>query len=207
MRVIIPSARPENLIRCVQSILSADPMLAPSDIIVIDDGARADSESSLPAVTWVAGVKPFVFARNINLGIQAAGASDVILMNDDARLLTQNGFSEWRLEPAIGICSAHLQGSTPPRGEPTQLAFVCVYIPRAVIERVGLLDERFVGYGFEDYDYCRRAVAAGFRLAIWDGCIVDHSDARSSSFRTHPRWPQLIAQNRALYEEKWGTLA
>ena len=41
-------------------------------------------------------MKPFVFARNVNLGIEAAGDADVILMNDDAtQLRTPYGFTFW----------------------------------------------------------------------------------------------------------------
>ena len=39
----------------------------------------------MPAVA-LEGVKPFIFARNCNLGIRAAGSDDVVLLNDDALL-------------------------------------------------------------------------------------------------------------------------
>jgi GT2 family glycosyltransferase len=218
--IVIPSARAENLIPCIQAILTCEPQLPPSSIIVVDDGARAESEAILPAVTWVEGQKPFIFARNVNLGIFAAGSADVIVLNDDARLITACGFS-WlselmRSQPTIGICSAGISGfvcnqrqvASEPIGfryEPHRLAFVCVYLPRAVIARVGTLDERFVGYGFEDFDYCRRVTEAGFQLAIWDGCVVDHSgESIASSYRIRPDLPWLYEHNRNLYLAKWG---
>ena len=44
--------------------------------------------------TWrIDGSRPFMFARNINIGIRAAGEDDVVLANDDALLKTPIGFS------------------------------------------------------------------------------------------------------------------
>lgn len=220
-RIVIPSAKAENLISCVRAICACEPRLSPSDIIVVDDGARADSEGLLPPLTWLTGTKPFIFARNVNLGIHAAGEADVILLNDDARLQTPSGFTVWaRLMdslPYVGICSAGIRGvvcnqeqaAHPERGIRLELApkdplaFICVYLPRVVIAGVGPLDERFVGYGFDDFDYCRRVTAAGFRLAIWDGCVVDHAEL-PSTYRTRPDLPRLYVTNRALYEAKWA---
>jgi len=61
--VVIPSRNPANLIPCVRSLLTAEPAMAPEQIIVVDDGARAGAEASLPAVRWVTGITPFIFAR------------------------------------------------------------------------------------------------------------------------------------------------
>jgi GT2 family glycosyltransferase len=218
-KVVILSCRATNLVPCVQSVLSNEPVLHPSDIFVVDDGARGAAEPLLPGISWLDGIKPFVFARNANIGIAAAAASDVILMNDDARLLTLEGFSLLSLEvesrPDVGVCSAGIRGvvgnprqlATPHasfRIEQHGLAFVCVYIPRAVYSTVGPLDVRFTGYGFEDNDYCARVRAAGLTLGIWDGCVVDHSGELPSTFRTRPDVNAMFEQNRRLYRAKWG---
>jgi GT2 family glycosyltransferase len=84
------------------------------------------------------------------------------------------------------------------------LAFVCVYIPKVVYDRVGPLDERFIGYGFEDNDYCTRVLQAGLQLGIWDGCIVEHGGELSSTFRTRPDIHMLFRQNELIFRSKWG---
>lgn len=218
VKIIIPSARATNLTACVTSLCLCEPHLDPADIIVVDDGARTGSERRLPPVTWVTGEQPFVFARNVNIGIRAAGDADVIVLNDDARLTTSYGFTRWagwlRGWDDLGLCSAAIEGTVCNpnqrprrfaafRGESSHLAFVCVYIPRATINAVGLLDERFTGYGFEDFDYCRRVAQAGLRLVIWDGCVVDHSDDRSSTYRVRPDIDRLFEQSREQYLDKW----
>src|SRR3954463_8946385 len=98
--VIIPSRTDSNLHACVDAIREAGETCR---VIVVDDGLkdrRADCE-------YVQGVKPFVYARNCNLGIAAASGlqllseqkyesgqiatyqsskPDILLLNDDCTL-------------------------------------------------------------------------------------------------------------------------
>lgn len=219
--VIVPSARLSNLKRCVDSILDND-RIPSSSVIVVNDGALAVGES-YRGVRVVQGVKPFCYARNVNLGISAC-PGDVILMNDDAVLSTRFGFSSlsqsMSQNPYAGVCSAAISGyvgnpaqkpssvTALMRGVGSTLAFVCVYIPRKVISKVGMLDERFTGYGFEDNDYCTRVSKAGLVLGVYDGCVVHHSeDKRDSTFRSDPGVSKRFSQNQALYQQKWNQKA
>ncbi len=212
--VIIPSARAHNLEGCIASILQHEPGLSPERIIVVDDGARADYGRALPQPVWVEGRKPFVFSRNVNLGIRAAG-TDVIVMNDDARLRTPGGFSflSGFVGPRsdIGVCSAAVDGYV---GNPAQkpqglgfrtdarvVAFVCVYVPKLVFQVVGPLDERFTAYGGDDLDYCDRVRKAGLLLGVHDGCVVDHEE-KLSTYRSRPDAFELFQKGARIYEEK-----
>jgi glycosyltransferase involved in cell wall biosynthesis len=170
--VIIPSKSAANLVPCVEAVRKHEPE---ARIIVVDDGL-----SSVVVPMWVkfvVGEKPFIFARNVNLGIQAAGSDDVVILNDDALLETPGGFSRLVSDAADNIEYGLISATTNVAGnrsqypmgiglrdEPRTVAFVCVLIPRRTIETVGPLDERFGGttpdgrriYGFCDNDYCRR---------------------------------------------------
>jgi len=84
------------------------------------------------------------------------------------------------------------------------LAFFCVAISRKVIENVGLLDESFSGGFFEDDDYCRRAVDAGFKLAIIEDSFVHHHLSASFDLLGAERKQEIFDSNRAIYEKKWG---
>lgn len=117
--VIIPSRNASNLLSCVAAVRKHEP---DAQIIVIDDGV--DWSEGFPwkwkgQDTLVPGIKPFVFARNVNLGIQAAlgrkvdvtthsdaeprfvyvpetdiqRVDSVVILNDDALLETPGGFS------------------------------------------------------------------------------------------------------------------
>jgi len=172
-----------------------------------------------PNVTWIKGILPFCFARNVNIGIQWS-ATDILLLNDDALLHTDYGFTSMATEamrhPEFGALAASVKGivgnsrqawnpyAPPLRPDPKKLCFICVYLPRSTIERVGLLDERFVGYGYDDDDYCLRILGAGLHLGIFNGCIVDHERHQVSSFRTRPDFVRVFRENRYRFEKKWG---
>ena len=209
MTVIIPSRTLSNLEACVKAVRENEPT---ARIIVVDDGLEVID----PYTRTIKGVKPFVYSRNINLGIQAAGTDDVVLLNDDALLKTPGGFSFiQKARDHYGIIAAtcnnvgnknqYPQGSGCIRFEPRMVCFVAVYIPRSTIDLVGLLDERFTGYGSEDDDYCRRVREAGLKIGIHDGCYVDHGSLRST-FRGDPKAGGDIRQNKLIYRQKWGDL-
>lgn len=66
------------------------------------------------------------------------------------------------------------------RWEPRMLCFVCVYIPRHILRKVGPLDERYTDYGLDDDDYSLRVRRAGHTIAITDDVFVDHGHVPSS---------------------------
>lgn len=171
--VVIPSKNSDNLQACLSAIYENEPT---AHVIVVDDGLAVRPLGP----EYVDGVKPFVFARNANIGIRAAGPDrDVILLNDDAELLTPGGFTAMSACPFAGVLSAAINGEIQFRGT---LPFVCVLLQREVRARVGLLDERYAhDYGWEDNDYCRAVLRVpGFRLGIFEGCKVRHGRLPSS---------------------------
>jgi GT2 family glycosyltransferase len=209
--VVILSRNIENLEQCVAAVRLHQPGIR---IVVVDDGLDADRLEAL-RVDSIAGVKPFVFARNANIGIRRA-SDDVVLLNDDALLQTHFGFEIMALavnqDSEIGIVGATCNNvgnrAQWPQGrglriEPRMICFVCAYIPLATQRKVGLLDERFVYYGFDDDDYCLRVRRAGLKIGIHDGCYVDHGSL-TSSYRGGPGAPGSLAGNDAIFREKWG---
>jgi GT2 family glycosyltransferase len=211
--VIIPSRMASNLVPCVEAVRRHEPA---APIIVVDDGIDWDAAHRIKSeVTVVKGEKPFIFARNCNLGIRAC-EGDVILLNDDALLDTPFGFHELEAaseaHPEFGVISAvtNLVGNSRQqpqdiglREESRVLAFVCVYIPRTTIDNVGLLDERFTAYGWEDNSYCREVREADLKLGIFDDCFVDHASLHST-FRGQPNTAGDISAGREIYRQIWG---
>src|SRR5450759_1875986 len=97
--VILPSRTAGNLVPCVEAVRKHEPT---AEIVLVDDGlnwSEVDAGFLCCGIdrdfnfTIIDGLKPFIFSRNCNLGIQACG-DDVILLNDDALLETPLGFSE-----------------------------------------------------------------------------------------------------------------
>jgi GT2 family glycosyltransferase len=216
LSVIIPSKSASNLIPCLGAIHANDPR-AWSRVIVMDDGTGLSQDELFPAISQAC-PKPFIFARNCNLGIVAAGDDDVILLNDDALLHTPGGFTSMQRaaqeHPEFGVISATTNVAGNPEQFPRRVglrevsgpvAFICVLIPRRTIELVGLLDERFTAYGWEDNDYCRRVRMAGLKVGVFDGCYVDHGSL-ASTFRGAPHAAGDISQGATIYQQKWGDL-
>ncbi|MDE2422942.1 MAG: glycosyltransferase [Betaproteobacteria bacterium] len=86
-----------------------------------------------------------------------------------------------------------------------RLGFYCVAMKRVVMERVGLLDERF-GLGmFEDDDYCIRVRNAGYALAVTEDCFVYHKGSVSFGKLSVDSYRELFMKNRALFTRLHGT--
>lgn len=208
LSIIIPSKNAYNLTECVAAILAAGET---GRIVAVDDGL----ESFPSCCQYVDGQKPFVYARNCNIGINAVGDDDVVLLNDDALLKSPMGFTAMQQAaeayPEYGLigCVTNNAGNLNqlPKGvglrpEPRMVCFIAVLIPRRTIEAVGLLDERFIGYGFDDDDYCKRVRDAGLKIGIHDGCFVDHKHLKST-FRGQATSAGDLRQNAEIYKRKW----
>ncbi|MCC7494249.1 MAG: glycosyltransferase family 2 protein [Fimbriimonadaceae bacterium] len=62
------------------------------------------------------------------------------------------------------------------------LSGACLWVRRATLQQIGLLDERFYMY-CEDIDWCRRATSAGWRVVYYPTAVVTHLIGRSSDAR------------------------
>jgi GT2 family glycosyltransferase len=211
--VIIPSKTLHNLTASVNAIRAAG---EDCKIFIVDDGIQGEFwlDSNIDLIH---GIKPFCFARNINLGIRAAGKNDVILLNDDALLKTNLGFQKLAMaaysSPELGIVSAvtnsvgniaQLFRGRGLRFESRMVCFICVYIRREALDKCGLLDERFTGYGFEDDDYCLRLRNAGYKIGVNDHCFVDHATLMSTFRNRGAASAALMAENQNHFFTKWG---
>jgi len=227
LSVIIPSKTATNLKACVKAVRECGETCR---IIIVDDGVDWNLlNGQSDELTRISGIKPFVFARNCNLGIVAAGEDDVILLNDDALLTSRGGFTllqksaeehqEYGCIGATTNVTGQIMQQRQGKGLRSlhHIAFMCVLIPRRTIHRMaelanarpdlftqnGYLDERYcIDYGVEDRDYCEMINRAGMKVGVHDFCFVDHSKL-TSSFRGHPMAPGRSAQNRALFLEKF----
>lgn len=206
LAVIIPSRNAGNLAACSAAVRTLDPDV---EIIAIDDGLSAIPRD----VIRLPGRKPFVFARNCNIGIEFAGG-DVVLLNDDA-VLSEGSFEAMQRaaheHPEYGVISAACPTASIPqrpqgaglRAVDRMVAFFAVLIPRRTIDAVGLLDERFTGYGHEDDDYCLRVRRAGLKVGVFDGCVVEHGSLKST-FRTNVNIWEQFRVGRSIFRMKWG---
>lgn len=222
--IVIPSNNAERLSAVLTRIHEMEPELPGDRVVVIDDGI--DMNVAPLFGPWFdswehfRAPKPFIFARNVNLGLLecARRGHDAILLNDDALLETPGGFtmleSVMAMLTDIGILSPTCNSIGNPnqayrseygRGiayERRMLCFVCVYIRLEVFADGMLLDERYVDYGMDDDDYCRQAREAGWKLGVLDSVRVDHKTL-ASAYRGQGAAADF-RPNLRRYIAKWG---
>jgi hypothetical protein len=210
--IVVPSKFPDVFADCLSSL---NRFASEEDKILVRDG-----KDIAPPDGWltIEGVKPFVYGRNVNLGI-AQATGDVLLCNDDVRFTRPGTVAALQAildqYPEIGVVSPRIDGmvgnylqndvTRPVEYTNTRLAFVCVLVRRSMIDKIGPLDERFTGYGWEDDDFCRRVLDAGYRLAVTADTVVTHGHGNlkcSASFRRMPT--EVWGDNGALYKQKWS---
>ncbi len=186
-------------------------------------------EGSAPDCAVIKGPEPFSFPRNANLGIAAAGRADVFLVNDDVQFLQPNSVATMARiayeHPEVGVLSPVFEGRVGnslqeagawPTKRPgalrystQRLCFTGVYIRREIFDRLGLLDERFDGYGRDDDDFCKRVQDAGLKLAVTPEVVMRHGfgeDQHSASFKRAGRYPPsgMDGKMNMKWRDKWG---
>ena len=123
-----------------------------------------------------------------------------ILYYDDPRLIsTHAGDFDWR----FGLFSNTFHGKPdgPATNRPRDLqtaSFCCALVPAAAFREVGLLDERFFMY-YEETDWLRRALAAGFRLRYDPEAVVYHMESASSGGGWMTPFKHYYATRNRLY--------
>ena len=224
--VVVPTKDDELLTRLLSSLWQTHPDPRDYIVYVVDGGLRERPFENSRTLTYIRGSEPFCFAKNVNSGIAAAdGESDIFLVNDDACFVTYQSLPQLRTaaegSPSVGIVSPVFAR---PERNPRQrwgvlsassnlwietqiiLTFAAVYIRRQLIRAIGLLDESFVGYGFEDNDYCWRTWRSGFQTAILPSVLMMHGDVfgrASTTFRQRADYAQSIRANRDRFIRKW----
>ena len=191
--VVIPNRYPELAEKFIGSIRDTHAQMP--DVVVVRDRHDATFGEDVKTID---GVEPFIYARNCNLGMQYFADRDVFLCNDDLVCVEQEFFpclaSIASQYPKCGIFSPLVKGGIGNKmqdyheqekmwaGKPDEVAvtttlhFPCVLLLRRMVHRIGLLDENFAGYGFEDVDYCIRAFRNGWQLMITRQLHIQHGD-------------------------------
>jgi GT2 family glycosyltransferase len=75
----------------------------------------------------------------------------------------------------------------------------CMYVRRAAIERIGLLDERYP-MAYEDVDWCLRAWEAGMRVMYFPGASLYHHESVTRGTDVGER----ERESQRVFWERWG---
>lgn len=85
------------------------------------------------------------------------------------------------------------------------VTFFATIFKRKVIEKVGLLDERFYPGSYEDDDYCMRILQSDFQIWIARDCFLHHWGSGSFSKLNMKNRRNIGNENKKRFEEKWKT--
>ncbi len=168
------------------------------------------------------------YAGGNNYGIKASSDSYIILLNNDTLVtsnwlenllypfsqneklglcgpVTSNAENEQEIcfenispENYIKLTSDYVIKNKNQYFPTNRLIFFCVAIKKEVIEKIGYLNENFKRGFYEDDDYCKRVLKAGYDLAISEGSFVYHRCGGSFSNYDNFELTELLDTNRNL---------
>jgi GT2 family glycosyltransferase len=174
------------------------------------------------------------FAPAVNQGLRLATGDILVVLNNDtivppgslARLVAHLGRPEVGLVgPTTNRCGTEAEVEAPYRTYGELLRFArrradvhagaifdvevatlfCAALRQDVLERVGVLDERFEVGLFEDDDYSARMRDAGLRVVCAEDAFVHHfGEASFGGLFANGRYGELFRANKARFEEKWA---
>ena len=176
------------VLRCLESVRKHSPE---ARLIFVDNGSPALSSVSpmlnlFPDAVKILNPTNLGFIKAVNHGLRASTAEHVVLLNNDTEVVTdwlprmraaftgKVGIVGPRSQPNGTISSQMPHRTATILGPGEMLVFFCAMISRAVIEKVGLLDEEFgIGLGDDD-EYCWRTQRAGFDLCFLGDLTILH---------------------------------
>lgn len=217
--IVILTYNGRHLVDPCLAALQANTDLRKAQVVVVDnasqDGTADHVAAAHPWVTLLRNRENLGFAGGVDTAIAAVDADAYVLLNSDA--LVQPGWLDRLLAtasmPGVGIVGGlevderhrpRWGPDLPPVGERMQedrerVSFACALVRREVVDRIGHLDHAYFMY-HEDWDYCHRARAAGFRVLYDPNVVVVHPG--EGSFKGQPSaWKTRVrTASRLRYE-------
>lgn len=84
-----------------------------------------------------------------------------------------------------------------------RLILFAMFARHELVEKIGGFDPLYGKWGFEDDDYCLRALIAGFKLVIAEDVFIYHKGS-STSQSANIDYNKLLEENWENFKKKWG---
>jgi GT2 family glycosyltransferase len=232
--ILILNKYPELANICIDSIKAHESTPDVTIVVVCDN--HSGEQITHDDVHKIGVYGPFVFSHSVNIGLAFLQEKDAFLMNDDVTIVEPNSIRQCAVLacafPNIGMLAPIVDGGV---GNPYQdanmtkdlwppdkwhldlpgrtsaslaVCFVAVYLKRKMIEEVGLMDETFTGYGYDDNDYNIRARRKGWRTTITRLVRVKHGSG-GAEFKQGENWNVTYQRenrpsNIEIFRRKYG---
>ncbi|SEL67167.1 Glycosyltransferase, GT2 family [Paenibacillus sp. cl141a] len=230
--IIIPTFNGRELLKdCIYSIKRHTN--EPYEIIVVDNGSSDGTVDICrqEGITFISLANNIGFPAACNKGLKIATGDTLLLLNNDVivtRNWLQNMLNCLNSETNIGIVGpltnyasgkqqinmpyTSLEEMSNQLNEPDaskwlqvdRIVGLCFLFKRELMDRIGLLDERYSPGHFEDDDYCYRARNAGYTFRIAGDVFVFHHGSASFAKQDMSQVKQLIDTNKQKFMDKWG---
>jgi len=217
--------------KCIESIVENTD--SPFRLIIINNGKNPDTRRLLDELqrnpdvetTIVHNARNIGWVKALNKGIELSSAPYICFQNDDT-IVTQGWLRKMinilNLKPEFGLINPSWEGRPAAfsidafntvlekRGrerfvETDWCRGFSVVIKRAVVEKIGKVDEIYGLAYFDDVDYSVCAIEAGFiALVALDTYVYHHRNVTFFEVLKGPRWNELHEKNKLIYYKKWG---
>jgi len=221
--IIIPIWNERGLTeRCIESIQGNTAI--PCKIILIDNASDTETVSYLKelleknkdAIILIRNEENIGFPKAVNQGMAMCSAPYICILNNDTEVY--KGWLEEMIkiaesDVAIGIVnpsSNNLGQPEPLKGfsgqwiEMSSCIGFCMLIKREVFEKIGKFDEIYSPGNFEDTDFSRRAIKAGYKCVMAKGAYVYH--AQNTGFKKRKDWDERFKRNLGIFNDRWGKI-
>jgi len=221
--IIMPVWNERELTRkCIESITKNTDVSC--RVILVDNASDTETASYLKelsgknkdAITLIRNEENIGFPKAVNQGITVSNAPYLCILNNDTEV-----YKGWLSEmidvaeanPDIGIlnpASNNLGLRKPLEGfsgkwiEMSSCIGFCMLIKREVIQKIGILDEIYSPGNFEDTDFSRRAIKAGYKCVMAKGAYVYH--LQNTGFKKRKDWRERFKKNQEIFNERWGRI-
>jgi GT2 family glycosyltransferase len=218
--IVVTHKRDEMLRRCVESIYAQEGLPRPCELVVVDNGGDAEVVPPPDAQIKLMVDRP---DRNLyatggrNRAIELASGDVLVGLDDDARLSHPHAvraalelFAE-RLECGLIAGrtmnqegqSIRIEVPHPDKRridnrtivEVPYFVSACWAARRAVVEQVGLYDERLI-MAHEEYDLAMRIIASGYKIFYHPQLSAYHYQAKEGRFLAEKKWWVYNARNK-----------
>ncbi|MDD5136364.1 MAG: glycosyltransferase family 2 protein, partial [Candidatus Omnitrophica bacterium] len=215
----------ESTRECIEAIMRATKR--PYRLILIDNGSDGETKAYLrqlksgssTEIRLIRNETNLGYVKAVNQGLKASEAPYVCIMNNDTipgagwldRLISfaekhpdiglMNPLCNGHCERSIDEYAKHVEANGDRYMEMNQCFGFCTLIKRAVIDKIGYLDEVFGMGGYDDTDYSMRALRAGYLCASVHSAYVYHKE--HLSFKAAGARDSFTLKGQAEYLKKW----